>query len=75
MKIKRLNSYHWLRLPGLCNNNEKLGSPERLSAGIQFGSGTYFTKKYRVIVIVFVRVTWSYYYPEILGISLLSMNN
>jgi hypothetical protein len=41
-------------LPGLCNNNEKLGSPERLSAGIQFGSGTYFTKKYRVIVILFV---------------------
>ena len=27
---------HWLRLPGLGNNNEKLGLPERLSAGIQF---------------------------------------
>ena len=27
---------HWLRLHGLGNNNEKLGSPERLSAGIQF---------------------------------------
>jgi hypothetical protein len=26
---------HWLRLPGL-GNNEKLGLPERLSAGIQF---------------------------------------
>ena len=28
--------WHWLRLPGLGNNNEKLGLPERLSAGIQF---------------------------------------
>ena len=27
---------HWLRLPGLGNNNEKLGLPERLSAGTQF---------------------------------------
>ena len=27
---------HWLGLPGLGNNNEKLGLPERLSAGIQF---------------------------------------
>jgi general stress protein CsbA len=35
------------------------------------GSGTYFTGKYWVIVILFVRVTWSYYYPEVLGISLL----
>jgi hypothetical protein len=35
------------------------------------GSGTYFKEKYRVIVILFVRVTWSYYYPEVLGISLL----
>jgi hypothetical protein len=26
----------WLRLPGLGNNNEKLGLSERLSAGIQF---------------------------------------
>jgi hypothetical protein len=26
--------WHWLRLPGLGNNNEKLGLPERLSAGI-----------------------------------------
>ena len=25
---------HWLRLPGLGNNNEKLGLPERLSAGV-----------------------------------------
>jgi hypothetical protein len=31
-----VNSRHWLRLPGLGNNNEKLGLPERLSAGLQF---------------------------------------
>ena len=30
------NRRHWLRLSGLGNNNEKLGLPERLSAGIQF---------------------------------------
>ena len=28
------NRRHWLRLSGLGNNNEKLGLPERLSAGI-----------------------------------------
>jgi hypothetical protein len=39
------------------------------------GSGTYFTEKYQVIVILFVRVTWSYYYPEVLGISLLDIKN
>jgi hypothetical protein len=39
------------------------------------GSGTYFKEKYRVIVILFVRVTWSYYYPEVLGISLLDIKN
>jgi hypothetical protein len=39
------------------------------------GSGTYFTEKYRVIVILFVRATWSYYYPEVLGISLLDIKN
>ena len=27
---------HWLRLPGLGNNNEELGLPQRLSGGIQF---------------------------------------
>jgi hypothetical protein len=27
---------HWLPLSGFGNNNEKLGLPERLSAGIQF---------------------------------------
>jgi hypothetical protein len=31
-----IKSRHWLRLPGLGNNNEKLGLPERLSTGIQF---------------------------------------
>jgi hypothetical protein len=31
-----LKNRHWLQLPGLGNNNEKLGLPERLSAGIQF---------------------------------------
>ena len=36
MKIKQLMSWHWLRLPGLGNNNEKLGLPQRLSGGIQF---------------------------------------
>ena len=31
------NNYRkWLRLPGLGNNNEQLGLPERLSARIQF---------------------------------------
>ena len=34
---KPKKKWHWLRrLPGLGNNNEKLGLPERLSAGIQF---------------------------------------
>jgi hypothetical protein len=28
--------YEYLDLPGLGNNNEKLGLPERLSTGIQF---------------------------------------
>ena len=28
--------YDYPDLPGLANNNEKLGLPERLSAGIQF---------------------------------------
>ena len=28
--------YDYLDLPGLGNNNEKLGLPERLSTGIQF---------------------------------------
>ena len=32
----RLVYWHWLRLPGLGNNNENLGLPERLSAGTQF---------------------------------------
>jgi hypothetical protein len=31
-----LISRHRLRLPGLGNNNEKLGLPERLSTGIVF---------------------------------------
>ena len=31
-----ISNRHWLRLSGLGNNNEKLGLPERLSAGIQF---------------------------------------
>ena len=70
-KIRR----HWLQLPGLGNNNEKLGLPERLSAGIQFRFRNLFHTKYRVIVILFVRVTWSYYYPEVLGISLLDIKN
>ena len=50
--------YDYPDLPGLGNNNEKLGLPERLSTGIQFhsGSGTYFTEKNRVIVILFVRM-------------------
>jgi hypothetical protein len=36
LKCVGLKARHWLRLPGLGNNNEKLGLPERLSAGIQF---------------------------------------
>jgi hypothetical protein len=35
-KIRDNKKRHWLRLPGLGNNNEKLGLPERQSAGIQF---------------------------------------
>ena len=35
-KIRDNKKRHWLRLPGLGNNNEKLGLPERLSAGTQF---------------------------------------
>jgi hypothetical protein len=31
-----INIRHWLQLPGLGNNNEKLGLPESVSAGIQF---------------------------------------
>jgi hypothetical protein len=35
--IKHLGTgYDYLDLPGLGNNNEKLGLPERLSTGIQF---------------------------------------
>ena len=63
--------YDYPDLPGLGDNNGKLGLPERLSTGIQFrvpeynsGSGTYFTEKNRVIIILFVRIAWSYYYPE-----------
>ena len=37
--------WHWLRLPGLGNNNEKLGLPERLSAGIQFRFRNLFHEK------------------------------
>jgi hypothetical protein len=36
---------HWLRLPGLGKNNEKLGLPERLSAGIQFRFRNLFHRK------------------------------
>ena len=35
-KTKTKQNWHWLRLPGLGNNNEKIGLPERLSVGIQF---------------------------------------
>ena len=31
-----LISWHWLRLPGLGYNNDKLELPERLSTGIEF---------------------------------------
>ena len=65
--------WHWLRLPGLGNNNEKLGLHERLSAGIQFRFRNLFHGK--ISVILFVRVTWPYYYPEVLGISLLDIKN
>jgi hypothetical protein len=33
--IRSIKKRHWLRLPGLGNNSEKLGLPERLCAGIQ----------------------------------------
>ena len=57
--------YDYPDLPGLGNNNEKLGLPERLSTGIQFRFRNLFHRdKNRVIVILFVRLTWSSYYPE-----------
>ena len=58
--------YDYLDLPGLGNNNEKLGLPERLSTGIQSVpvQEPISRKKNRVIVILFVRIIWSYYYPE-----------
>ena len=40
-----VNIWHWLRLPGLGNNNEKLGLPERLSAWIQFRFRNLFHRK------------------------------
>ena len=57
--------YDYPDLPGLGNNNEKLELPEKLSTGIQFRFRNLFNgKKTRVIVILFVIITWSYYYPE-----------
>jgi hypothetical protein len=41
--------YDYPDLPGLGNNNEKFELPERLSTGIQFRLGTYFTKKLEII--------------------------
>ena len=49
--------YDYPNLPGLGNNNEKLGLPERLSTGIQFRFRNLFHGKNRVIVILFVRIT------------------
>ena len=40
-----LKNRHWLQLPGLGNNIEKLGLPERLSAGIQFQIRNLFRGK------------------------------
>jgi hypothetical protein len=37
--------WHWLRLPGLGNNNEKIGLPERLIAGTQFRFRNLFHEK------------------------------
>ena len=37
--------YDYLDLPGLGNNNEKLGLPERLSTGIQFWFRNLFHRK------------------------------
>ena len=57
--------YDYPDLPGLGNNNEKLGLSERLSTGIQFRFRNLISReKNRVITILFVRITWSYYYPE-----------
>jgi hypothetical protein len=36
MAFKQGTGYDYPDLPGLGNNNEKLGLPERLSTGIQF---------------------------------------
>jgi hypothetical protein len=35
------------------------GKNEYVTPACNSGSGTYFTGKYRVIVILFVRITWS----------------
>jgi hypothetical protein len=52
--------YDYPDLPGLGNNNENLGLPERISTGKQFRFRNLFHgKKNRVIVILFVRITWS----------------
>jgi hypothetical protein len=41
----------------------------------KWGNDNWTSIRYRVIVILFVRVTWSYYYAEVLGISLLDIKN
>ena len=45
--IKHLGTgYDYLDLPGLGNNNEKLGLPERLSTGIQFRFRNPFQRRH-----------------------------
>jgi hypothetical protein len=57
--------YDYPDLPGLGNNNEKLGLPERLKYRNTIPVQEPISReKNRVIVILFVRITWSYYYPE-----------
>ena len=75
MKALTFQRWHWLRLPGLGNNNEKLGLPERLSAGIQFRFRNLFHGEISGNRNFIVRVTWSYYYLEVLWISLLDTKN
>ena len=59
LTYNKCTGYDYPDIPGLGNEVPEYNS----------GSGTYFTEKNRVIVILFVRITWSYYYPEKLYVN------
>jgi hypothetical protein len=65
-----------LLLPNPGNRSQCLVQNTTKRVGlVQSGPYHHFIEKYRVIVISFVRVTWSYYYQEVLGISLFDIKN